>query len=202
MSGRKLTSGQLRRASRQAEKIALAVQLLTEMCDPVVLAELVARLEQPSEPDGFPAGSGSGGAPSADQSSSVERAVIARSERTTTDPVRRAGERLFRDIAEIRRLAIDALRQRDVILNSHVVKGRQNSIPMCQACGKDVLPADGSLRGGYCVACRKAWDRLGTEVGLGDRDRPRFESARRQAREDGFVERFARDAFEPSQPVA
>jgi hypothetical protein len=182
VTDRKVTTHQRRRAAKQEAKFARMLTVIATLNNPERLAELVARLEQPSEPDGYPTTSGQAGSPSADQSSSVERAVEARDSRTTTDPVRRAGESFLRNVARAEKSLIEALRQSDVIMNSSVVKGRVNSIPQCQACERDVLPADGGLRGGLCNACRMAWVRLGESTPLGQRDRPSFERERRQAR--------------------
>ncbi len=92
------------------------------------------------------------------------------------DPVREAISELFAGLAE----ALGVLRQVDrrrqyVLSAADALRGRQSTVGVCAACGRTVARTkDDRLRGGYCEACYKAWNRASRP------DRAAFQHRRRK----------------------
>lgn len=165
-----------RRQLQQLATISLEAGRLTSL-----ITEAYTAIEL-TLPDGYPSGGGepvSGGDTSNPTLSAVlqHERVCESIEDRDNDEARRVG---LAAVDASLTAAVHALRETHAALSQLTARlhtGRpeqRTNIADCEACGRTVAntPND-RLRSGYCMACRKAWDRAGRP------DRVAFERARR-----------------------
>lgn len=173
-----------RTAARAVEQRARILELLKRL-SPERIADLDRRARFLSTPDGFPTGGG-GGRSSGEVSRPTEQATIARLDPSTSaDPVGAQIRLVFGALAEAAGVLVPVdrwLGHLDAYGDQAMVRDTSRDGD-CKCCDRVVTgtPSD-RLRGGYCDACRKAYERWAADHPVGGdpaAHRLEFETQRR-----------------------
>lgn len=174
----------LTRTARRAVEQRAAIDQLLRRLTPERIADLDRRARFLAEPDGYPPGGGGGRG--SDIARPTEQAMLHRlDDAPTADPVGAQIRCVLSALSEAAGVLAPVerwLRHLDVYGDQAVVRERSRDGD-CKCCDRVVTgtPTD-RLRGGYCDACRKAYERWSVDhpvVGDPAAHRLDFETARR-----------------------